>query len=492
MNSSKWNPILTLEYMCNEKENQFFDRKSSKKSVKDIADHISGFANASGGTLVIGIADNGKIEGFQECPDKYNEFLKATSTDYLKIIPKYINETLEVINSKGIKDKILLIHIQPSPNALVRTVRDEVFLRQGDSTNRLSLEQVKILEYDRREISFEDQINLNTSINDIDLEMAEMYKESIMATEKNAIDVLRARRFIVKKDHNEFLTNAGVLLFGKDPSIFFPTARIRVIKFDGIKMQTGENLNIVKEHTFAFPLYKLIKETQKFVDTQLREFNHLDSNGKFITVPEYPKFAWQEGITNAVTHRNYAISGEHTKILIYDDRMEIISPGKLPGFVTVDNIRDERYARNPQISRVLTDLGLVKELNEGVRRIYNEMKQFFLEEPEYIETNNMLLKLTLKNNIVMRNRRSEENLLKEKNISREWDKLTIMEQNILQFIYDKGMVSTSQVENYIDRSRPTALRLLNKLENQELIEWIGSSTTDPKRKYRIKLNEDNR
>ena len=107
MEGSKINSKLTLEYMCNERENQFFDRKSAKKDIKDLANHIAGFANASGGTLVIGIADDGKIEGFEECESKYNKFLKVTSNDYLKTIPIYENETIEVTNYKGHKDKIL-------------------------------------------------------------------------------------------------------------------------------------------------------------------------------------------------------------------------------------------------------------------------------------------------------------------------------------------------------------------------------------------------
>ena len=98
----------------------------------------------------------------------------------------------------------------------------------------------------------------------------------------------------MKKDGEEHLTNSGILLFAEDPSIFFPTARVRVIKFDGTEMHTGAELNIVKDKTFALPLYKVIKETQGFVDTQLREFNHLGNNGEFVTVPEYPKFAWEE------------------------------------------------------------------------------------------------------------------------------------------------------------------------------------------------------
>ena len=296
MEGSKINSILTIEYMCNEKENQFFDRKSAKKDIKELANHIAGFANASGGTLVIGISDDGKLEGFEECPEKYNKFLKITSGDYLKTMPKFENETINIINYKGNKDKILLIHISPSINTLIRNVKDEVYLRQGDSTNKLSSEQVKIIELDRHEISFEEQLNTRSSIDDIDLDMVEIYKNAISANEQDLLDILRARRFLIKDDitRKECLTNAGTLLFAKDPSLFFPTARVRVIKFEGKEMQTGADLNIVKDKTFAMPLYKQIKESQKFVDTQLREFTHLGTDGEFVTVPEYPKFAWEE------------------------------------------------------------------------------------------------------------------------------------------------------------------------------------------------------
>ena len=296
MEGSKINSILTIEYMCNEKENQFFDRKSAKKDIKELANHIAGFANASGGTLVIGISDDGKLEGFEECAEKYNKFLKITSGDYLKTMPKFENETINIINYKGNKDKILLIHISPSINTLIRNVKDEVYLRQGDSTNKLSSEQVKIIELDRHEISFEEQLNTRSSVNDIDLDMVEIYKNAINADEQDLLDILRARRFLIKDDitKKECLTNAGTLLFAKNPSLFFPTARVRVIKFEGKEMQTGADLNIVKDKTFAMPLYKQIKESQKFVDTQLREFTHLGTDGEFVTVPEYPKFAWEE------------------------------------------------------------------------------------------------------------------------------------------------------------------------------------------------------
>lgn len=97
------------------------------------------------------------------------------------------------------------------------------------------------------------------------MEMVEIYKKAIGAENKDSLDILRARNFLVTKDGEEHLTNSGVLLFAEDPSIFFPTARVRVIKLEGTEMHTGAELNIVKDKTFALPLYKVIKETQKSI-----------------------------------------------------------------------------------------------------------------------------------------------------------------------------------------------------------------------------------
>ena len=190
----------------------------------------------------------------------------------------------------------------------------------------------------------------------------------------------------------------------------------------------------------------------------------------------------KNGITNAVTHRNYAISGEHTKIFIYDDRMEILSPGDLPGIVTINNIKEKRYARNPIISRTLTELGVVKELNEGVSRIYREMSEFFLEEK------GVSLKLILKNNIVMRSKRKNELLLKNTKINSVWNNLNAMEQKVLQIIFDKGDVKPSQICEIINRDKRTVQRVLKSLVENNLIEWFGTSIKDPKKVYRIKNN----
>ena len=117
---------------------------------------------------------------------------------------------------------------------------------------------------------------------------------------------------------------------------------------------------------------------------------------------EYPEYPWFEGLVNAVTHRDYSIYGEYIRVYIYDDRMLIQSPGKLPGAVTLDNIRNHRFSRNPPIARVFSAFDWVRELNEGVDKIFQEMDEAGLPAPEYENDNDYYLKLVLKNNLTQR------------------------------------------------------------------------------------------
>ena len=438
------------------------------------------------GILVIGISDDGTLEGFENYENKDNEIL-STLSNFLKTVPDIKSEKLNIINSNGKNDFILILFIETSYNSLIRNVRDEVYLRRGDSTIKLNDDEIQILKVDRPELSYEDQLVLESSISDIDEEMVNIYKEKIGASDKNYLDILRAKGFLKKaKNGNEYLTNAGVILFAKDPSVIFPCTRIRVIKYEGIYAKTGENLNTIKDESFRLPLYKAIIATQNFIRTQLREFSHLTTEGIFEKIPEYPEFAWIEGLTNAAIHRNYAMQGEHIKIFIFDDRMEIRSPGKLAGLVTLENMKNVRYARNPKISETMSQLGLVKELNEGVSRIYEEMEKFFLESPKYEISQGDILKLTLKNNYIMRGTRETETLRKNHKINDIWISLSPLQKNIIQYISNKGMVNTNDLIKYTDRSKPTILKILKEFEYMNLIEWVGTNEFDPKKKYRLK------
>ncbi len=483
---SEINTSLTIDYLKSNKENLYFDRKSARIEIKSLANIVSSFANANGGLIVLGIENDGLITGFKGIGyDKLNELQKVFTLAYLKNIPNHHIEIVNVKNNNNENDKLLLFHVELSSNKVIRTSRDEVYLRQGDSSNKLTAEQIRLLEYDRNEAVFEDELSRRATLEDIDEDIINLYREKLK-TDKNTRDLLKARKFLISEKGKECLTNAGVLLFTQDPSLFLPSARVRIIKIEGTEMQTGTEMNVVKDVTFALPLYKVIMESKKFIETQLREFNHLGPDGKFIKVPEYPEFAWMEGLVNAVTHRDYSIGGEHIKIVLYDDRLEIISPGKLPALITLDTMKVERFSRNPQISRVLTELSIVRELNEGVKRIYKEMKEFFLDDPEYSEPNGRSVKLVLKNNIIMRSKRKTETLLKNDSLNEKWEGLNLLEQQMIQAIHDRGKMTTSELAELISRDRKTVQRRLKKLQDLELITWIGTSVKDPKKVYVIK------
>lgn len=277
-----------------------------------------------------------------------------------------------------------------------------------------------------------------------------------------------------------------MLLFGKNPSIYLPGARVRVLKFDGTNFQVGENINIVKDKTFDSCLYKILEQSKAFINSQLRDFTHLNSDGVFESIQEYPEFAWYEGLVNAVTHRDYSNNGEHITVKLFDDRLEISSPGKLGGFVTLETMKTKRYSRNPQIARVLNDMGIVRELNEGVKRIYSEMQRFYLKDPIYSEPDRNSVLLVLENNIIMRSRRKEESMLKVNTIQDEWGKLNYLERQVLSTIFDKGEISSEETATIINRGKTTAVKMLNKLKDMNLIEWTGTSKSDTKGKYIIK------
>lgn len=466
------------------KENQYFDRKSARIKTNDAAKHIVAFANASGGKLVIGIEDNGKITGFGINGAQNVEDYEQASLTCCTPAPRVHKERIPVVTATGKEDFILVIDVEASPDRVISRRNDKkVFLRQQDNSIELDREQVLALEYDKNQRCFEDEVVDRSSIEDVDAEVMARYKRDI-GTDLPDEQVLRSRGFLV----DGHLTNAGVLLFAENPTRFIPCARVRVIRFDGNKMQTGRRLNIVKERTFDGPLPKVIDGAKAMISEQLREFQYLGDDGRFKVIPEYPEFAWFEGLVNAVTHRNYAFSGDHIRVMMYDDRMEILSPGKLPSIVTLENMRHTRYSRNPTIARALVEMGWVRELNEGVQRIYDEMASFFLNDPTFEEPNNASVQLTLENSATSRVLRQFDSM--EASIGQDaMERLNDYQIAAVQLAMGRGHVTTKELGARIDKGSSLCAKTLKGLAEMGILEWHGSSTHDPSQYYTLARTE---
>jgi ATP-dependent DNA helicase RecG len=487
MVKSKINPILTLDYMVHEPENKYFDRKSAKIKPSDLAPLISAFANAEGGTIVIGINDKTlEIEGVSVAgEDRLNDFINAAK-DYCKPMPKNEYEYLNVVNTTGLPDKLLLIHIFPSQEQIVQTRKDETWLRIGDRTKEIKGNDYRNLEYSKNTRRFEDECTLEATIHDLDQELLAQYKHILNADHLPIEQVLQARGLLKTVGGQTKLTNAAVLLFAENIMQFYPNCRVRFVRYEGNTAKTGTQINIVKDKSMDACILKLVDLAKGYIVTQLREFTALDTQtGTFKIVPEYPEFAWLEGIVNAIVHREYALAGDYILVAMYDDRLEIKSPGKLPNIVTVENIKHTRYARNPKISRVLTEFGYVRELNEGVKRIYSDMEAFFLDDPEYSEPGQQAVKLTLKNNIVMRRIRQKKQAMGHIG-SDIWGQLDDLEREILIYMGSRKEVSRKELEEQTKKSRGTILKRLRHLSDLHIIKQNGR-LRDPQRSYSIIL-----
>lgn len=232
-----------------------------------------------------------------------------------------------------------------------------------------------------------------------------------------------------------------------------------------------------------YPVLKIIDRAKDFILAQLREFTALNQQtGKFQIIPEYPEFAWLEGIVNAVTHREYGMSGSYIKVAMFDDRLEIQSPGRLPTIVTVNNIKETRYSRNPRIARVLTEFGWVRKLNEGVKRIYSDMKEFFLDEPVYSEPEQSV-KLVLKNNIVMRTMRQSDRAAENIGVD-IWNQLDDLEKKILAYMGSNKEVKSSELSEMTQKSGRTINDRLNHLISLDIVK-INGNKYDPNHTYEV-------
>ena len=485
----RYAPFLTLKYITEAQENKVFDRKLAQVKPSDLAELISAFANADGGSIVIGISDSKRIlEGINHIsPEKLNLLITAPK-DCCKPTPKHEIEYMDITNARGEPDQLLILHIYAETERIISTQNNSVFLRITDKTRELKGEDLRMLEYSKGLRKYEDECSTDATMEDLDPTLLALYKNKLNATELSDQEVLTARGFIKKGK----LTNAGVMMFARHILQFFPHCRLRVTRYDSSKMESGLKTNIIKDVNFDLPIPLLIQKSHDFISSILRDFTRLNpATSTFETTPEYPEFAWKELIVNAITHREYSMEGAYIQVNIFDDHFEVISPGALPPTVTVENMHYTRFSRNPRIARALTDLGWVRELNEGIKRIIRDMEEALLQKPRFLEPDNRYVKAVLNNNTAVRTLRTQISA-KQAATPEIWQKLDTLEKDILVFLTAHAGTSTKALAEYTNRSAPTIHRRLNHLLELDIILAKGSSLKDPQRTYYVKsLSKDN-
>ena len=386
--------MLTIQEITTRKEDQTFDCKSIQVDPKALAVPIVAFANADGGTLVIGVSDKTRqIEGIDQHPAKLNELLRVPF-DFCNPSVSVTCSYLACTDKEGNANRILLMEVPASPSLHINQT-DEAFMRVGDKSRKLTFDERVQLMYDKGERYFEDTAVYGATVNDIDMEAVARYAK-LLDYSKSPLQYLRENNHFLttNKKGEEEVSAACMLLFGKNPQLFFPRARTRFIRYNGVEERVGTEMNVIKDVIFEGTILNQVEKTIEYLETQVAEHTYLGQAGKFVTRRDYPKFVIQEMTVNACCHRAYNIKGTEIQIKMFDDRIVFESPGKLPGMVKPTNIRNTHFSRNPKIAAFLKTYHYVKEYGEGVDRMYRELEANSTSALSY-RTDDFILKVTV-------------------------------------------------------------------------------------------------
>ncbi|MCM1243064.1 MAG: putative DNA binding domain-containing protein [Roseburia sp.] len=276
---------MTIEEMCTTKERQLFDRKSAKIGATVIAAPMIAFANADGGLLAVGIEDNGEITGIDDYTNNINEILR-TSLDFCRPSIMIETETIACMDSKGRNNHILLIRI-PQSSELHTNHRDEVFLRVGDKSKKLTFDERLQLMYAKGTRYYENEPVYGSTMDDIDMTVVSAYCNKIGYGKSPEEYMRQNKKFIVDVNGRKEMSGAAILLFGKNPQLFFERARVRFIRYEGIEAKVGAAMNVVKDRIFEGRILELVENTVEFVRSQIKEYTYLGPEAKFVTEAEY-------------------------------------------------------------------------------------------------------------------------------------------------------------------------------------------------------------
>jgi ATP-dependent DNA helicase RecG len=333
-------------------------------------------ANADGGTLVLGLEDDGTPTGV---PYRARH-LKEVETAPSRLIIPPLKPRLTRTELEGCP--ILIFEVDWSPE--VHQLTDgRYLLRIQDSNQPFRAEDIIALKSGKARRLTELRLFPDASPSDLDADLLNELRRRT-GLELDDEELLLHYRLAEQRDRRLILTLAALLLFSRDPVKWHSACYVDFVKWEGTDRRFGKELNVVKRRRIEGALPRLIERTFQVIRSHIRERQYL-VNLFFEERFEYPTFAWQEAIINAVAHRDYALEGTPIEIWMFDDRLEIRSPGRLVPPVTVDLLqRRERIhaSRNPRIVRVLTDWGFMRELGEGIPRMFEVMEQEGLHPPD--------------------------------------------------------------------------------------------------------------
>lgn len=433
--------------LCTRDEGHFFDLKASAIKPAKIQKIAVAFANADGGEFVVGIADSGdepdptKRWAGLAIQEDFNQHIQAL----MEITPT-LPFRFQFLACPGRPGLVLQVEVEKSSQ--VHSAADKtVYVRRGAQSLPLSsVDQVTSLAFSKGAKSFEDYV---VSSSRMELLVDSNETQNFLADYSPKTDPVE---FVVNQQLVDFKTweptVAGVLLFSDQPSANMPRqCAVKVARYV-TREDEPERDHLKDTCTLEGALYPLIHNVVATIKDIMAGISVWTTNG--LKPVEYPPETIWEILVNAVIHRDYSIS-DNIQVLIFDNRIEIISPGKFPAFVTKDNILDARFSRNPRIVRTLNRYKDApnRDMGEGLNTAFQRMKDFKLQAPVIIEDGNTV-RATIPHT-----------------------PLASPEEAILEFLRNNSSIKNAQARDLTGiRSENAVKNVFYKLRDEKLIERV--------------------
>ncbi|MEN8097774.1 MAG: ATP-binding protein [Chloroflexota bacterium] len=345
-----------------------------------MAETLVAFANADGGTLLIGVNDSGRATG-QLIPDELDNALREA----VSLCSPPVTTSVD----PGELPSGLVMAIKVARSGRLHSLADgRILVRQGNENRALDGASVSKLASLKSSENFEEEmVPGGVRERDWDEEIVNEYldkREERGAARTTSVDQLLIE--IGALTEHGVPTVAGMLLFGSKPSSFLPQSSVTFVKFPGTELRAENGLaGYGRREELHGPLARVLERIWNIIWEEMSVGSSVDDLVRKDD-PSYPRFAVREALVNAVAHRDYQIKGRRIEIRMFSDRLEIISPGGLPGYITVDNIVDEHYSRNPRLVNGLFHWGFIEELGLGIDRMIEEMVEAGQPPPTFKAT----------------------------------------------------------------------------------------------------------
>jgi ATP-dependent DNA helicase RecG len=366
----------------------------TKKICENIGEALVSFANADGGEVLIGVEDDGTVTGIPHSEEDIKQMLHAVKTHV------YSGQELPITTSTKlfINDlPVLFFAVNKGTTQIYQLPDGRCVRRKDKATMPASVDQIQFEKQEIRSREYDGQFVDGALVTDLDLNLLQGVASSYI-TGLSVELYLQQTGLAVYGLNGLRLKRAALLLFAKSTEIarWHSRCQIRFIKVAGDKLESGEKYNVISDESVQGNIFDLWIKSWESLRPYLAYKTEFGSSAKFEQRYTYPEDACKEAILNAIAHRDYSIQNG-IEIYIFSNRMEIKSPGALLSTLSINNLyqlEGAHESRNPLIAKVLRENKLMRELGEGMRRIFDLMNESELERP-VLYSNGLWFSVTL-------------------------------------------------------------------------------------------------